>query len=105
MLVIYLYRDQQTWVFDDEAVGLVREPFVSGVPEMIDQFVQDIPSAKSGFRLLFSASPFPGYQAKLIELREEYDGNWYCWHQIQKRRLAVSSIIQILEFSTPKNLL
>jgi hypothetical protein len=24
-----------TWVFDDEAVDLVQEPFVEGVPEMI----------------------------------------------------------------------
>lgn len=26
-----------TWVFDDDAVDLVQEPFVSGVPRMIDE--------------------------------------------------------------------
>ena len=66
-----------TWVFDDERVGLVQEPFVSGIPEMIDDLVRDIPNARNGFRLLFSASPFPGYQRKLTWLREEMGGNWY----------------------------
>ena len=36
MLVIFPYRYEGTWVFDDERVGLEREPFVSGIPEMID---------------------------------------------------------------------
>ena len=38
----------ETWVFDDEAVDLVQEPFVSGVPEMIDELVGDIPDAQQG---------------------------------------------------------
>lgn len=50
-----------TWVFDDPAVVLLQEPFVAGVPEMIDSLVAEIPNARDGFRLLFSASPFPGY--------------------------------------------
>jgi hypothetical protein len=64
-------------VFDDAAVGLAQEPFVSGVPEMIDVLVKDIPRAKSGFRLLFSAAPFPGYQKRLVWKRGELGGNWY----------------------------
>ena len=43
MMVIFPYRHNSTWVFDDERVGLVHEPFVSGVPQMIDILVQDIP--------------------------------------------------------------
>ena len=66
-----------TWVFDDEAVDLRQEPFVSGVPEMIDDLVREIPNARAGFRLLFSAAPFPGWQRRLIWVREEFDGNWY----------------------------
>ena len=75
--IISPYRYQGTWVFDDPAVDLVREPFVSGVPEMIDLLVHDIPDADSGFRLLFSESPFPGYQRELIHVREEVGGHWY----------------------------
>jgi uncharacterized protein DUF6717 len=77
ILVIFPYRAEGTWVFDDEHAGLVREPFVSGVPEMIDDIVRDIAGADKGFKLLFASAPFPGYSDKLVWRREEYGGNWY----------------------------
>ncbi len=73
----YWVDDLAAWVFDDPKVGLEQEPFVSGVPEMIDWLVRDIPNARSGFRMVFSAAPFPGYQKMLTWQREEKDGNWY----------------------------
>jgi hypothetical protein len=75
--IIKPYWWNGTWVFDDPTVGLVREPFVSGVPEMIDDAVRDLPEAKLGFLALFSASPFPGAQLTLQRLREEMGGWWY----------------------------
>jgi hypothetical protein len=75
--VIHPYRDSGTWVFDDPRVGLRREPFVAGIPEMMDRLVRDIPNAYKGFRLLFSATPFPDYTTKLVWRREEAGGNWY----------------------------
>jgi len=77
LMVIAPYRHAGTWVFDDPNAGLKREPFVAGVPEMIDVLVQDIPGATNGFRLLFSAQPFPGYQKKLTWLRGDMGGNYY----------------------------
>jgi hypothetical protein len=77
IMIIVPYRYGGTWVFDDPRVGLVREPFVAGVPEMIDNLVAEIPDADRGFRLTFSASPFPGYQKKLTWLRGDATGNWY----------------------------
>ena len=77
ILMIQPYWSGGTWVFDDPAVGLVREPFVSGVPEMITELVKDIPTARTGFRLLFSAEPFPGHQAVFHRTRPEYGGTWY----------------------------
>lgn len=79
--VIVPYRHASTWAFDDPAVGLKAEPFVSGIPAMIDVLVERIPKAVQGFRLLFSAAPFPGYQAELTRLRSEYGGNWYQWSE------------------------
>jgi len=84
MLVIEPYRLSGTWVFDDPSVGLVREPFVSGIPEMIDILVSDIPDADKGFRLIFSAKPFPGYAMKLAWRREEKGGNWYYCEKSKK---------------------
>ena len=77
IMVIAPYRHAGTWVFDDTAVGLQREPFVAGVPEIIDSMVKDIPDAQSGFRLTFSGKPFPGYQQKLSWVRGESGGNVY----------------------------
>ncbi len=75
--VIAPYMHNGTWVFDDVRVGLVREPFVGGVPEMIDVVVADIPDAADGFRLTFSAEPFPEYEKKLTWSRGDRGGNYY----------------------------
>jgi hypothetical protein len=44
---------------------------------MIDGLVKEIADAKDGFRLTFSANPFPGYQSKLTWLRGDSGGNYY----------------------------
>ena len=77
IMTIAPYRHNGTWVFDDGSAGLVQEPFVAGVPEMIDVLVSDILNANDGFRMLFSANPFPGYQKKLTWLRGDSTGNYY----------------------------
>jgi hypothetical protein len=77
LFVIEPYKSNGTWVFDDPCVGLEREPFVAGVPEIIDLAVRDIPNAEAGFTLLFSAHPFPGATVALEWVREEVGGHWY----------------------------
>lgn len=77
ILVIAPYRYNGTWVFDDARFGLVREAFVGGMPAMIDVLVANIPDAQKGFRLIFSAKPFPDYQKRLTWVRGNTDGNYY----------------------------
>src|ERR671910_3655275 len=77
--VIQPYRHAATWVFDDPRVGLHQEPFVAGIPQMIDTLVANVPNTEKGFRLLFSSEPFPGYQVELIKVRAEFRGVWYRW--------------------------
>ena len=84
IFVIVPYRHASTWAFDDPTVGLKAEPFVSGIPSMIDVLVEGIPKVEQGFRLLFSARPFPGYQVQLTRSRSEYGGNWYQWVETNK---------------------
>ncbi len=79
MMVIFPYRYEGTWVFDDAATGLIKEPFVAGIDEMIDIATAGIPDADKGFRALFSATPFPNYQYTLNWVREDMGGNWYQW--------------------------
>jgi hypothetical protein len=78
VLVIKPYRHDGAWVFDEPQVGLLREPFVAGVTEMIDRLVAGTPDAEDGFRLMFAAFPFEGYQAVLSWVRADpVEGNWY----------------------------
>jgi hypothetical protein len=77
LYVLRPYKHEGTWVFDDESVGLKREPFVLGIDEMIERLVVAVPKAEEEFRLIFSPSPFPGFATKLEWRREETEGNWY----------------------------
>ena len=66
---IHPYKHEGLWVFDDESVGLDKEPFVSGADEVIDLMVAGT--------LIFSDRPFPGHQAVFERRREEFGGWWY----------------------------
>jgi hypothetical protein len=100
MNAIYLivpYRYEGMWVFDDARVGLNKEPFVSGADTMIDLLVADVPNAERGFRLLFSATPFPGYKLKLDWRREEYGGNWYFSHELNREGWLCPALFKYFE--------
>jgi hypothetical protein len=101
VLVPYRYHGQ--WVFDDPAVGLVREPFVSGIDKMIDRIVADIPGAADGFRLLFSPTPFPGHTVNLEWRREEFGGNWYFCPQLNMDGWLCPALFRYFE-TAPKKL-
>lgn len=77
--VIAPYWDDEsaTWVFDEHDYGLIKEPFVLGVPQMIDNLVKDIDNAHQGFRLLFSHQPFPSFDKVLTRVSEDMGGWWY----------------------------
>jgi hypothetical protein len=77
------YKHDGLWVFDDSSVSLIREPFVFGIDTMLDRLTADISDAENGFTLIFSPTPFPGYEAELEWRREEYGGNWYFSPQYQ----------------------
>jgi hypothetical protein len=76
LLVIQPYHTGRSWAFDEPRLGLKAEPFVLGVPEMIDRLSAGIPGAEKSIRLIFSQNPFPG-AVRLDRRREENGGNWY----------------------------
>ena len=94
--VIAPYRHAGTWAFDDPITGLVAEPFVEGVPELIDRMVADakIPDADKGIRLIFSAKPFPGYQCRFVWRRAEWGGNWYYSEEYGREGWLCSSLFK-----------
>lgn len=93
------YKQHGLWVFDDRLAGLVQEPFIAGADRMIDRAVAEIPDAEHGFILIFSASPFPGYQYRLIWQRSEDGGNWYYAPQLKMEGWLCPALLRY--FATP----
>lgn len=74
VFVIYPRRENGIWVFDDDSRGVMREPFVGQINEMIDYMVLPIAKAYKGFRALFSATLIPNYSMKLVKVRDHGSG-------------------------------
>lgn len=80
IMTLHVCNYNGVWAFDDLNAGLVKEPFVAGIPEIIEHVLkkQNITNAhQKGFMLMFSSSPFPSAQFKLFWQREEMGGNYY----------------------------
>lgn len=77
--VIFPYKYEGMWVFDDADAGLDKEPFVEGADAIIEQAVEakGIANPEAGFKLLFSAGEFPRYDVKFTWLRAADRGNYY----------------------------
>jgi hypothetical protein len=101
--IISPYKLEGVWVFDDAAVGLLREPFISGADNILDVLAENIPDSASGFKLIFSASPFPGYTARFVWTRSEYEGNWYRWPERGMEGWLCPALLKYFE-SPPKEI-
>lgn len=71
--VIFPYKHNGVWVFDDPSRGLDKEPFVCGIPAMLDARLD----GEEMCVITFSARAFPGHQMVLQRLFSENEGNWY----------------------------
>lgn len=74
IMSLNLYKEGSTWKFDDETNNIVAEPFVLGMSEMIDYYVND--SKIKNTTIIFSHNKFPKCQ-ELNLIEEESDGGWY----------------------------
>ena len=89
----YKYNDQ--WVFDDERVGLEREPFVNGADTLIDAYLERIsmPDCEI-FNLAFSENNMNGrFDISLTKLKDDYEWlnfavqiHWWFFKVAKKRR-------------------
>ncbi|HUE12942.1 MAG TPA: DUF6717 family protein [Planctomycetaceae bacterium] len=98
----YWLDEVGTWVFDDPATDLKQEPFVEGIPEMIDDLVAAIPNARSGFRLLFSAAPFPGFQRKITRVRQDLSGWWYASNEPKAEGWLCPALFRYFDEAPPE---
>jgi len=79
MMTIEIYRHAGTWCFTDEARGLLHEPFVLGIPEMIDKIIESTNknNEEDRYRITFSAQEFPLCSTKLHKREDDCGGSWY----------------------------
>lgn len=101
--VIWPYNIEGIWAFDDETRNLVREPFVGAINSMIDTLVTNVPDAKVGFRLLFSADLIPGYDLKLVWRRREGRGDWYYCEKLKTEGWLCPALLKYFS-AAPKEL-
>jgi hypothetical protein len=79
------YKYEGLWVFDDKRVELVKEPFVMGIPEMIETILIKKKMLKNNFSVLFSSSGFPDPDIILEKQSAELGGNWYFSKELNSR--------------------
>jgi len=102
LIAIYPYKFEGLWVFDDEKVGLTQEPFISGADVVIERMTANIADAQRGFRLLFSAAPFPGANAELEWRRAESGGNWYYSRELDQEGWLCPALLRYFEVPPKK---
>lgn len=97
LFVISPYKEDGVWVFDDGSRGLVKEPFVSGIPSIIEKATERLNEPEKGFVVLFSAGPFPEYMYKLDKDIPEYDGTWYELKEFNMRGWLCPALLKYFE--------
>jgi hypothetical protein len=102
LFAITPYKFDDFWVFDDPAVGLRQEPFVSGADIILDFLTEHIPGAATGFKLIFSPRPFPGCTARFIWTREEHGGNWYTWPERRLEGWLCPALFKYIDPAPPE---
>jgi len=93
MMSIKIYRYCDTWAFTDISRDLQDEPFVCGIPEIIDYFIEKFSdSKKETHRIIFSARNFPLSHGKLVKEGMESGGAWYSYENRAKGWLCPATL-------------
>ncbi len=65
IFTITTYKHNGLWVFDDDSVGLTKEPFVAGA----DQACERLADGRPALTLVFSTVKFPGHKLTLTKVK------------------------------------
>ena len=71
------YRQLNTWMFDDEMKNIHQEPFVLGIPEMLDNVLKSKSIKATQFSMQFSENEINKADLVLELDYEVSDGAWY----------------------------
>jgi len=81
IFILRPFRKYGTWVFNDEIRNLVEEPFVFGMPQIIDKMVGD--RNVHEFTMIFSRNELPDYDL-VLEKRTDRPETIGAWYQCEK---------------------
>lgn len=84
--VLFPYKTQyQTWVYDDEDLGVYTEAFVMGSSEVIDHLIG---ADATHCKVLISSQPLPKYDALLEKINaKEGEFEMEGWYQIADKSM------------------
>jgi hypothetical protein len=74
LFVIHPYKEQGQWMFDDESVGLFREPFVAGADTLMERISKEQFGGADKLTLIFSEKPIPNATV-VLEIAETVPHN------------------------------
>ena len=94
IFIIQPYRKGSVWVFDEPALGIQSEPFVTFANKIIDLICSEIPDAEKGFDLIFSKNEFPGWKYKFDWVKPEFGGNTY-WSEDLKEYFYLCPVLNV----------
>lgn len=85
MLSIEIYKFNGTWCFTDKERELLHEPFVLGVPEIINTALkeQNLYEEGKNYRILFAEQEFPLAHGVLKQVQDAFGGSWYAWNKLE----------------------
>ena len=100
------YMHDNMWVFDDQQLDLVKEPFISGIDTMITDATNKLKlnNPEAGFNLIFSSEPFPSYDFHLVKKEEQYNGNWYSCEELGIKGWLCPALYKYFPNNAPKDL-
>lgn len=97
---IEIYRYANTWAFTDAAVDLKHEPFVAGIPEIIDFAVG---KSCEQATITFSKKYFPGANITLTKLKNANGGAHYKQHSADMEGWLCPALMKYFR-RPPKNI-
>jgi hypothetical protein len=75
--VIFPYKYEDMWVFDNAPKGLQRELFVARADTVLDRMAELLGCPDAPLKLIFSPGPFPGNTLEARSVWPELNGNVY----------------------------
>jgi len=77
---LLLYKQNNTWLFDDPGKAVCNEPFVEGSSEILSELQNQLGLSGNTLTIEFSDAPFEGHQHVLQWKNSRDAGTWNLYY-------------------------